>query len=44
MSCFTKISYDRIVQSIWDADYVIAELTSSNANVAYELGIASYSK
>ena len=32
--------YDRIVQSIWDADYVIAELTSSNANVAYELGIA----
>ena len=32
--------YDRIIQSIWDADYVIAELTSSNANVAYELGIA----
>ena len=32
--------YDRIVQSIWDADYIIADLTRDNSNVAYELGIA----
>ena len=32
--------YDRIVQSLWDADYIIADLTRNNANVAYELGIA----
>ncbi len=32
--------YDRIVQNLWDADYVIADLTRNNANVAYELGIA----
>lgn len=32
--------YDRIVQSLWDADYVIADFTRNNANVAYELGIA----
>ena len=32
--------YDRIIQNLWDADYVIADLTRNNANVAYELGIA----
>ena len=32
--------YDEIVQNLWDADYVIADLTNSNPNVYYELGIA----
>lgn len=32
--------YDEIVQNLWDADYIIADLTESNPNVTYELGIA----
>ena len=32
--------YDRIIQNLWDADYVIADLTVLNGNVYYELGIA----
>ena len=32
--------HDHIVQSLWDADIVIADLTRDNVNVAYELGIA----
>ena len=38
---FYENIYDQIVQSLWDAsDYIIADLTGSNANVNYELGIA----
>lgn len=32
--------YDRIVQGLWDSDYVIADLTKYKPNVFYELGIA----
>ena len=32
--------YDRIVQHIWDADYIVADLTGFRPNVFYELGIA----
>ena len=32
--------HDQIVQSLWDADYIVADLTGSNPNVTYELGIA----
>ena len=32
--------YDQIVQDIWDADFVVADLTKCNGNVYYELGIA----
>ena len=32
--------YDRTVQHIWDADYIIADLTGFRPNVFYELGIA----
>ena len=32
--------HDRIVAGIWDADYVIADLTTYRHNVLYELGIA----
>lgn len=31
---------DRIVQNLWDADYIVADLTRCNPNVYYELGIA----
>ena len=39
-SVFYENIYDQIVQSLWDADYIIADLTGSNSNVTYELGIA----
>ena len=39
-SVFYENIYDQIVQSLWDADYIIADLTGSNPNVTYELGIA----
>ena len=39
-SVFYENIYDQIVLSLWDADYIIADLTESNANVTYELGIA----
>lgn len=32
--------YDRIVQHLWDSDYIIADLTQFKPNVFYELGIA----
>ncbi len=32
--------YDRILQNLRDADYVVADLTKFNGNVYYELGIA----
>lgn len=32
--------YDQIVQDLWDADYIVADLTKCNGNVYYELGIA----
>lgn len=31
---------EEIIQSIWQADLIIADLTERNANVCYELGIA----
>ena len=37
---FYENIYDQIVQNLWDADYIIADLTGSNPNVTYELGIA----
>ena len=40
-SVFYENIYDQIVQSLWDADYIIADnSTGSNSNVTYELGIA----
>lgn len=32
--------YDRIVQHLWDADFIVADLTKFRPNVFYELGIA----
>lgn len=32
--------YDEIVENLWDADYIIADLTNYKPNVIYELGIA----
>lgn len=32
--------YDEIVRNLWDADYIIADLTNYKPNVIYELGIA----
>ncbi len=32
--------YHQIMQGIWDADYIVADLTVFNGNVYYELGIA----
>ena len=32
--------YDEIMNNLWNADYVIADLTENNPNVFYELGIA----
>ena len=32
--------YDQIVQNLWDADYIIADLSGLKPNVVYELGIA----
>ena len=32
--------YDQIVQNLWDADYIIADLSQFKPNVVYELGIA----
>lgn len=32
--------YDRIVQHLWDADYILADLTKFRPNVFYELGVA----
>lgn len=37
---FFENIYDQIVSNLWDADYIIADLTGSNPNVTYELGIA----
>ena len=37
---FYENIYDQIVLNLWDADYIIADLTGSNPNVTYELGIA----
>ncbi len=39
-SVFYENIYDQIVLNLWDADYIIADLTGSNPNVTYELGIA----
>lgn len=36
---YDNIHYE-IVQGLWDADYVLADLTSDKPNVYYELGIA----
>lgn len=32
--------YDRIIQHLWDTDFIIADLTGFRPNVFYELGIA----
>ena len=32
--------HDQIVQNLWDADYILADLTCYKPNVIYELGIA----
>lgn len=32
--------YDEIVENLWDADYIVADLTNYKPNVVYELGIA----
>ena len=36
---YENIHYE-IVQGLWDADYVLADLTNDKPNVYYELGIA----
>ena len=32
--------YDQIIQNLWDADYIIADLSNFKPNIVYELGIA----
>ena len=39
-SVFYENIYDQIVLNLCDADYIVADLTGSNPNVTYELGIA----